>query len=151
MLPPAAAAPVAAGLVSGGRAQARGGAYLNHMGTSVSTTHSRITQDYQICHGQLVVRGLRYPVWHVLELLSCMSEAEILADHEDLEAEDFPACQAYAASVLKKIGRVYETSGLSEEEIAAGLAPRPSMTKPQFLAHLIATGKVPPDTKLKTE
>jgi len=47
------------------------------------------------------VRGLRYPVQNVLEYLSSgMSEAEILADYEDLEAEDLRACQAYAAGVL---------------------------------------------------
>lgn len=124
--------------------------YLSHMGTAVSPTHPRITQDFQICHGQPVVRGLRYPVWHVLELLSCMSGADILADYEDLEAEDFAACQAYAASVLKKIGRVYETSGLTEEEIAAGHAPRQSMTATEFRARLAAS-KVPPDTKPETE
>nr|WP_262905896.1 DUF433 domain-containing protein [Hymenobacter terricola] len=49
-------------------------------------------------HGQPTVRGLRYPVQNVLEYLaSGMTEAEILADYEDLEAEDLRACQAYAA------------------------------------------------------
>ncbi|WP_081867585.1 DUF433 domain-containing protein [Hymenobacter sp. IS2118] len=44
------------------------------------------------------MRGLRYPVQNVLEYLaSGMSEAEILADYADLEAEDLRACQAYAA------------------------------------------------------
>lgn len=122
------------------------------MGTPHSVTHPRITFDYSICHGQPVVRGLRYPVWVVLELLtSGMSEAEILADYPDLEAEDFPVCQAYAAVILKKIERTYETSGLTQEEVAAGHAPRQSMTKPQLLAHLIAMGKVSPDTKLEKE
>ncbi|MCR5887000.1 DUF433 domain-containing protein [Hymenobacter sp. J193] len=63
---------------------------------------ARITIDPTICHGQPTVRGLRYPVQHVLELLaSGMTDAEILADYEDLEAEDLRACQAYAAEVLK--------------------------------------------------
>ncbi len=71
------------------------------MATPVSPTHPRITLDYDICHGQPVVRGLRYPVWSVLEYLSSgMTEAEILADYEDLEAEDLRACQAYAAAQL---------------------------------------------------
>lgn len=113
------------------------------MATPVSAAHPRITHDFQICHGQPVVRGLRYPVWQVLELLaSGMSEAEILTDYPDLEAEDFQACQAYAAFLLKKIGRVYETSGLTEAEVAAGHAPRESMTKEQFLEHLKAKGLV---------
>ena len=48
------------------------------------------------------MRGLRYPVQHVLEYLaSGMTEAEILADYEDLEAEDLRACQAYAADMLQ--------------------------------------------------
>ena len=119
------------------------------MATAASSPHPRITTDYQICHGQPVVRGLRYPVWVVLEYLaSGMSEAEILVDYPDLEQEDFAACQAYAASLLKKMGRIFETSGLTDEEIAAGKAPRQAVTKQEFLAHLIATGKVPPGTVL---
>ena len=71
------------------------------MATPISPTHPRITRDHDICHGQLVVRGLRYPVWSVLEYLaSDLSEAEILADYEDLEAEDLRACQAYAAGIF---------------------------------------------------
>ncbi|GAA3971691.1 hypothetical protein GCM10022407_16870 [Hymenobacter antarcticus] len=96
-----------------------------------------------------MVRGLRYPVWVVLEYLaSGMMEVEILADYPDLEAEDFQACQAYAASLLKKMGRIFETSGLTEEEIAAGKTPRQAVTKQALLAHLIETGKVPPGTVL---
>lgn len=74
------------------------------MTTSVFSAHPRITRDYAICHGQVVVRGLRYPVWAVLEYLaSGMSGAEILANYPNLEAEDLRACQAYAAFLLKKI------------------------------------------------
>ena len=117
------------------------------MATSISASHPRITSDFQICHGQPVVRGLRYPVWQVLELLaSGMSKAEILADYSDLEADDFRACQAYAAFILKKIGRVYETSGLTKEEVAAGHPPRESLTKEQFLARLKTKAETPPDT-----
>ncbi len=119
------------------------------METVASTAHPRITIDCQICHGQPVVRGLRYPVWVVLEYLaSGMTEAEILADYPDLEAEDLRACQAYAASLLQKMGRIFETSGLTDEEIAAGKVPRQAVTKQEFLAHLIETGKVPPSTVL---
>jgi uncharacterized protein (DUF433 family) len=49
----------------------------------------RITIDPTICHGKPVIRGLRYPVEMILELLSGgMSIDEILADYEDLERED---------------------------------------------------------------
>jgi len=72
------------------------------METPASAAHPRITIDPTICHGQPTVRGLRYPVQHVLEYLaSGMTEAEILADYEDLEAEDLRACQAYAADMLQ--------------------------------------------------
>lgn len=57
----------------------------------------RITIDPQICHGKPVVRGLRYPVEMLLELMSAgMTMDEILADYEDLEREDLLAVLAYA-------------------------------------------------------
>lgn len=58
----------------------------------------RITITPDICHGKPCVRGLRYPVEFLLELLSGeTSEAEILADYPDLEVADLKAAQAYAA------------------------------------------------------
>ena len=58
----------------------------------------RITIDPQICHGKPCVRGLRYPVEFLLELLSSgMSHDEILADYDDLERDDLLAVLAYAA------------------------------------------------------
>jgi uncharacterized protein (DUF433 family) len=52
----------------------------------------RITSDPEICHGQPVVRGLRYPVRMLLELLSSgMTFDEILDDYEDLERDDLLA------------------------------------------------------------
>ncbi|MBK8429434.1 MAG: DUF433 domain-containing protein [Lewinellaceae bacterium] len=54
---------------------------------------SRITSDPSICHGKPVVRGLRYPVENILELLaSGMTHQQILEDYEDLEEEDLFAC-----------------------------------------------------------
>lgn len=59
---------------------------------------SRITIDAEICHGKPCIRGLRYPVGFVLELLSAgMTPEEILADYEDLEGEDIRAALLYAA------------------------------------------------------
>jgi len=58
----------------------------------------RITLDPEICHGKPCVRGLRYPVSMLLELLSSgMTSEEILADYEDLEREDLLAAIAYGA------------------------------------------------------
>lgn len=59
---------------------------------------SRITIDPNICHGKPCIRGLRYPVTMILELLAAgMSHAEILADYPDLEEEDIRSCLQYAA------------------------------------------------------
>jgi uncharacterized protein (DUF433 family) len=58
---------------------------------------ARITIDPSICHGKPCVRGLRYPVEMLLELLSSgMAMDEILADHEDLERDDLLAVLAFA-------------------------------------------------------
>jgi len=57
----------------------------------------RITIDPNICHGKPCVRGLRYPVEILLELLSAgMTLEEILADYEDLEREDILAALVFA-------------------------------------------------------
>jgi uncharacterized protein (DUF433 family) len=58
----------------------------------------RITIDPEICHGKPTVRGLRYPVEMILELLSSgMTIDEILADYEDLEREDILAVLSFVA------------------------------------------------------
>ena len=59
---------------------------------------SRITRDPNICHGKPVIRGLRYPVSTLLELLaSGMTPEEILQDYPDLEMDDLRAVLLYAA------------------------------------------------------
>ena len=61
---------------------------------------ARITQDREICHGKPCIRGLRYPVEFVLELLgSGMTTEEILADYDDLELEDIQAVFLFAAKL----------------------------------------------------
>jgi uncharacterized protein (DUF433 family) len=63
---------------------------------------SRITIDPAVCHGKPCIRGLRYPVETMLELLSSgMTIDEILADYEDLEREDLLAVLAYAAKMAR--------------------------------------------------
>jgi uncharacterized protein (DUF433 family) len=62
----------------------------------------RITIDPNICHGRPTLRGLRYTVEMVLELLSSgMTAEEILGDYEDLEKDDILAALAYAAKVTR--------------------------------------------------
>lgn len=59
---------------------------------------ARITTDPAVCHGQPVVRGLRYPVSMLLELMaSGMTTSEILDDYPDLEHDDLLAALEYGA------------------------------------------------------
>ena len=61
----------------------------------------RITINPKICHGKPTVRGLRYTVQSILEMLaSGMTYDELLDDYEDLEKEDFQACLLYASRVI---------------------------------------------------
>lgn len=56
----------------------------------------RITIDPDICHGKPTIRGLRYPIETILELLgSGMSIEEVLEEYEDLEKEDIEAVMLY--------------------------------------------------------
>jgi uncharacterized protein (DUF433 family) len=58
----------------------------------------RITSDPEICHGQPTIRGLRYPVANLLELLSAgMTIDEVLADYPDLERDDLLAALEFGA------------------------------------------------------
>jgi uncharacterized protein (DUF433 family) len=68
----------------------------------MSTFKDRITINPGICHGSPTVRGLRYPVDMILDLLSSgMTVDEILEDYEDLEHEDILAVLAYAARLSR--------------------------------------------------
>ncbi len=63
---------------------------------------SRITSSPDICHGKPCVRGLRYPVEFLLELLSSgMGHQDILDDYEDLERDDLLAAIAWAAKLTR--------------------------------------------------
>jgi uncharacterized protein (DUF433 family) len=69
----------------------------------------RITYNSDICHGKPCIRGLRYPVEFILELLSGgMTVDEILADYEDLEREDIFAALQFAVrlSQVKSIHKI---------------------------------------------
>ncbi len=65
------------------------------------TLFNRITVDPGICHGKSCIRGMRWPVKVVLDLLgSCMTITDILADHLELEREDITASLNYARIIL---------------------------------------------------
>lgn len=56
----------------------------------------RITVDPEICHGKPCIRGMRFPVEVILDLLgSGMTIADILEDHPELEKEDILASLIY--------------------------------------------------------
>lgn len=58
----------------------------------------RITIDPEICHGKPCIRGLRYPVETILELLSAgVTTDDLLADYEDSGRDDVLAALAFAA------------------------------------------------------
>ena len=62
----------------------------------------RITVNQEICHGKPTVRGMRYPVELILDLLtSGMTHQEILKDYPSLEDEDILACLAFASRLTK--------------------------------------------------
>ncbi|MBC1223706.1 DUF433 domain-containing protein [Nostoc sp. UCD121] len=74
-----------------------------------NTLLQRITHNPNICHGKPCIRGLRYPVEFILELLSSgMTTEEILADYDDLESKDILAVLLFAArlSQVKSIHRI---------------------------------------------
>lgn len=59
----------------------------------------RITISSDICHGKPCVRGLRYPVEFLLELMSSgMTDTEILSDYDDLEPEDLVAVMSFVSN-----------------------------------------------------
>jgi uncharacterized protein (DUF433 family) len=69
---------------------------------------SRIVIDPNVCHGKPIIRGMRYTVQSILELIaSGMTNAEILEDFEDLNEEDLRACLLFAA-------RITEVKSISE-------------------------------------
>ncbi len=69
----------------------------------------RITINPELCHGKPCIRGLRYPVENLLELMAGgMSIEEILGDYADLERDDILAALSYAArlSHVKRMERL---------------------------------------------
>ena len=63
---------------------------------------SRITIDPQICHGKPCIRGLRYPVEFILEMLSGPTNVgEFLKDYSDLEEDDIRSAFAFGARMSR--------------------------------------------------
>ena len=67
---------------------------------------NRITINPAMAFGKPTIRGLRYSVEWLLEMLSSgMSTDEILADYEDLERADIQAVLLFAAR-LSQVKRI---------------------------------------------
>ncbi|WP_342087233.1 DUF433 domain-containing protein [Dyadobacter sp. OTU695] len=61
----------------------------------------RITIDPAICHGKPCIRGMRWPVEVIIDMLgSGMEITEILEDHPELEREDILASLNYAKMLV---------------------------------------------------
>lgn len=57
----------------------------------------RITINPEICHGKPCIRGMRWPVEVIIDMLgSGMSNEQILEDHPELAIEDIFASLHYA-------------------------------------------------------
>lgn len=70
----------------------------------------RITIDLELCHGKPCIRGMRWPVEVIMDMLgSGMTIEEILSDHPELEKEDILAALNFAKLYL---------SGRSIKEVA---------------------------------
>ncbi|MEL6539483.1 MAG: DUF433 domain-containing protein [Bacteroidota bacterium] len=64
---------------------------------------SRVTIDPNICHGKPCIRGMRWPVEVILDMLtSGMSIPDILRDHPELEREDIIASLSFAKDSLTR-------------------------------------------------
>ncbi|MGB3918403.1 MAG: DUF433 domain-containing protein [Thiothrix litoralis] len=63
--------------------------------------YGRISIDPDVCNGRPTIRGKRITVHTVLDYLSAgESVGEILRQHPSLEAEDIPACLAFASRLM---------------------------------------------------
>lgn len=57
----------------------------------------RITTNPDICHGKPCIRGMRWPVEVIIDMLGAgMTTEKILEDHPELEKEDILASLQFA-------------------------------------------------------
>lgn len=69
----------------------------------------RITIDSEICHGKPCIRGMRWPIEAILDMLaSGMSSEQIISEHPELEPKDFQAIFHFlkilsSGNVLKEV------------------------------------------------
>lgn len=69
----------------------------------MGVTFTRITVDSERMGGLPCVRDLRFPVASVVAMVADgMTNAEILAEHPDLEIEDITECLKFAALAVQE-------------------------------------------------
>lgn len=70
----------------------------------------RITIDSEVCHGKPCIRGMRWPVEVLIDMIgSGMTIDQILEDHPELEREDISAALNFVKLYL---------SGRTTKEVA---------------------------------
>jgi uncharacterized protein (DUF433 family) len=81
----------------------------------------RITTNTEICHGKPCIRGMRWPVEVIIDMLgSGMSTEEILDDHPELEKEDILASLHFAKlslSARTNLNSVFGFLNAPEEDV----------------------------------
>ena len=66
------------------------------------TRLERITMDPAKCHGSPCIRGMRYPVELIIDLLASGATSEqVIVDYPDLELDDILAAPEFAANVTR--------------------------------------------------
>ncbi len=66
------------------------------------TRLERITMDPAVCHGSPCIRGMRYPVELIIDLLASGATSEqVIVDYADLELDDVLAALEFAANVTR--------------------------------------------------
>lgn len=76
----------------------------------------RITVDPKVCHGQPCIRGMRMPVYVILDLIAAgMSTEEILDAYPYLEAEDIKQCQEYASLLAREQTIMWKKAVVTDE------------------------------------
>ncbi len=68
----------------------------------MTTSFQRITVDPRMCGGKACIRGLRFPVSHLLNILaSGETKEQILVDYPYLEEGDIAEVLRYAAALAE--------------------------------------------------
>ncbi|MBP6963722.1 MAG: DUF433 domain-containing protein [Armatimonadetes bacterium] len=73
------------------------------MGTVNPMKLDRITVNPNVCFGKPCIRGLRIPVYLVVDLVAAgKSPVEIVDDYPELETEDIKQALEYAAELTRE-------------------------------------------------